>query len=106
MGAAIPHAFLLSASLPVALKPTFGTDIKTSVTTGTVQCVDELIPDEEDEDEDEGGMQIRFKSCVNIDIIIGDGERVERTSKKLKGRIKNNAKGSEVKKKAPAEHSA
>lgn len=45
--------------------------------TGTVQCIDEVIPDEEDEDEDEGGMQVRQKSCVNIDIIIGDGERVE-----------------------------
>jgi hypothetical protein len=72
---------LLSTSLPVALAPTFGSDVKTVITTGTVQCVDEIIPDEEDEDVDEGGMQIRSKSCINIDIFIGDGERVEVGSK-------------------------
>jgi ribonuclease P/MRP protein subunit RPP20 len=78
LGPAIAHALLLSTSLPAALAPTFASsDIKTSITTGTVQCVDEVIPDEEDEEEDEGAMQVRQKSCVNIDIIIGDGERVE-----------------------------
>jgi ribonuclease P/MRP protein subunit RPP20 len=78
MGPAISHALLLCTSLPAALAPTFApSDIKTTIITGTVQCIDEVIPDEEDEDEDEGGMQVRHKSCLNIDIIIGDGERAE-----------------------------
>lgn len=78
MGATIPHALLLSTSLPAALAPTFNSsDIKISTITGTVQCIDEVIPDEEDEDEDEGGMQIRNKACLNIDIVIGDGERAQ-----------------------------
>jgi ribonuclease P/MRP protein subunit RPP20 len=69
---------LLTTSLPAVLAPTFApSDITTTIVTGTVQCIDEVIPDEEDEDEDEGGMQVRQKSCVNIDIILGDGERVE-----------------------------
>jgi ribonuclease P/MRP protein subunit RPP20 len=78
LGPAIAHALLLCTSLPTALAPTFAhSDIKTTIITGTVQCIDEVIPDEDDEDEHEGGMQVRQKSCVNIDIIIGEGERVK-----------------------------
>lgn len=78
MGAAIPHLFLITTSLPCVLSPTFSaSDIKTKVLTGSIQCIDEIIPDEEDEDEDEGGMQTRLKSNVSVEFIIGDGERAE-----------------------------
>lgn len=105
MGPAIAHALLLSTSLPAALAPTFApSDIKTTVVTGTVQCIDEVIPDEEDEDEDEGGMQVRQKSCVNIDIILGDGERVEGVTvrkgpkaRKKKGQATSREKGKDGK---------
>lgn len=104
MGAAIAHALLLSTSLPTALSPTFSpSQIKVNITTGTVECIDEVLPDEDDEDEDEGGMQIRRKSHINIDIIIGDGERVRSAveGKRNKGKRKEVAR-SGPDQKAPA----
>lgn len=75
LGAAIPHAVMLSTSLPHML-PFPADEIKVAVETGTVKCVDEVIPAEEDEEEDEGGLQVRFKSSINVVITIGDGKQV------------------------------
>lgn len=89
MGAAISHALLLSTSLPTVLSPSFpASDVKTKITTGTVECVDELLPDEDDEDEDEGGMRVRHKSFINIDIVIGDGVHAT-GGKSNKGKLKH-----------------
>ncbi|KAF8311292.1 hypothetical protein DL93DRAFT_2083527 [Clavulina sp. PMI_390] len=106
MGAAIAHALLLTTSLPAILAPTFApSDIKTNITTGTVQCIDDVLPDEEDEDEDEGGMQVRQKSTINVEIVIGDGERVQGAKRGNNSRGKRKRKlqpSSSVPKPAPS----
>jgi len=84
MGAAIPHALMLATSLPVTLS--FPSDeMKTSIVTGTITCVDEVIPDVEDEEEDEGGTRTRDKSCIDISFVIGDGIKVDAKARKKVG---------------------
>ncbi|KAG8831320.1 hypothetical protein FRC17_003273 [Serendipita sp. 399] len=62
MGAAIPHAVMLATSLPDIL-PFDTQEIKTSITTGSVKILDEVIPVDED---DEGGLQARIKPSIEI----------------------------------------
>lgn len=83
MGAAIPHLMLLATSLPLIL-PYPEDEITTEITTGTVQCVDEVLPAEEDEEEEEGGVQVRGKSTLEIIVKIGDGEKQGDTRSKKK----------------------
>lgn len=66
MGAAIPHAVMLATSLPTIL-PYDQSEIKTKITTGSVTVMDEVIPEDED---DEGGTQNRTKGSVDIVISI------------------------------------
>ncbi|KAF8309965.1 uncharacterized protein EI90DRAFT_2983713 [Cantharellus anzutake] len=79
MAAAIPHATLLSTSLPsmLSFKPS---DIRTTVKTDTTECIDEILPssvDPEVEDEDdEGETRTRRKSSLMIVLKIGDGVKV------------------------------
>ena len=84
MGAAIPHALMLATSLPATLS--FPSDeMKTSIVTGTVRCVDEVIPDVEEEEVDEGGTRMRDKSCIDISFVIGDGVKVDAKARKKIG---------------------
>lgn len=81
MGAAIPHLLALAASLPDILP--FGPDeIHTSIVTGTVEVMDEMIPANDAEDI---VYETRGKSTVNVVITIGDGVDEERPKKKSKG---------------------
>lgn len=73
MGAAIPHAVMLATSLPATL-PYDHREIKTSITTGSVSVMDELVPLDED---DEGGTQTRRKASVEIVIRIVPGEGLD-----------------------------
>ncbi|KAI0047027.1 hypothetical protein FA95DRAFT_1541713 [Auriscalpium vulgare] len=69
LGAAIPHLTLLAVSLPPILP--FGQDeIRTEIRTGTVEVMDELIPEDEDEDI---SYRTRGKSSMSVVITIGDG---------------------------------
>lgn len=62
MGAAIPHAAMLATSLP-AILPYDRRELKTTITTGTVNVVDDVLPLDED---DEGSMKTRAKASVEI----------------------------------------
>ncbi|KAG8816036.1 hypothetical protein FRC18_001202 [Serendipita sp. 400] len=62
MGAAIPHAVMLATSLPEVL-PFDKKEIQTNVTTGSANVMDEVIPEDED---DEGGVQTRIKATIEI----------------------------------------
>lgn len=73
MGAAIPQLATLSVSLP-AILPHAADEIKTEVLTGTVEVQDELIPADDNLDEDVE-LRTRCKSVLKITITIGDGER-------------------------------
>ncbi|KAG8848860.1 hypothetical protein FRB96_000992 [Tulasnella sp. 330] len=82
MGAAIPLLLILATSLPEILPHSHGI-INTEYRTGTVTCMDELIPLEDDDDgeDDEqepkitGDLQKRKKSSIQAVIRIGDGKR-------------------------------
>ena len=69
MGAAIPHLMQLALSLP-AILPYPEDEVRTEVTTGTVEVQDELVPDDEDEDI---AYRTRGKSTVSVTITVGDG---------------------------------
>ncbi|KAF8191508.1 hypothetical protein K438DRAFT_1533774, partial [Mycena galopus ATCC 62051] len=70
MGAAIPHLLQLVVGLPPVLP--FGADeIHTTVTTGTMEVQDEIVPDDEDEDIT---YKTRGKSTLLVVFKIGDGE--------------------------------
>ena len=62
MGAAIPHAIMLATSLPGIL-PFHPQEIKTTITTGSVTVTDEIMP-VNDDDEDE--MRTRMKASIEI----------------------------------------
>jgi hypothetical protein len=70
MGAAIPLLLQLSMALPPIL-PFPANEIRTEVTTGTVQVQDEVLPEDEDEDIT---YQTRGKSTLRIVIKIGEGK--------------------------------
>ncbi|KAJ7802856.1 hypothetical protein B0H14DRAFT_2385044 [Mycena olivaceomarginata] len=70
MGAAIPHLLQLAVALPPILP--FGADeIHSTVTTGTMEVQDEVLPDDEDEDIT---YRTRGKSTLLVVIKVEDGE--------------------------------
>ncbi|PIL32635.1 hypothetical protein GSI_05339 [Ganoderma sinense ZZ0214-1] len=69
MGAAIPHLMQLALSLPGML-PFPADEVRTEVTTGSVEVQDEVIPDDDDEDV---AYRTRGKSTVSVVITVGDG---------------------------------
>jgi len=69
MGAAIPHAAMLATSL-VRILPYPKDEITTTIKTGTVSVVDEVIPTYEDEEQ-----QARGRSKSSIEIVITIGKR-------------------------------
>jgi len=87
MGAAIPHLLTLSVSLPPILP--FNRDkIKIDVCTGTIEVMDEVIPEDEDEDM---SLRTRGKGGVSVMIQVGDGEvlggaKNARTTKRTRGK--------------------
>jgi hypothetical protein len=70
MGAAIPLLLQLSMALPPIL-PFPANEIRTEVTTGTVEVQDEVLPEDEDEDIT---YQTRGKSTLRVAIKLGDGK--------------------------------
>ncbi|KAF5372887.1 hypothetical protein D9758_001512 [Tetrapyrgos nigripes] len=78
MGAAIPLLLQLSVALPPIL-PFSSDEIRTEVTTGTVEVTDEILPED---DEHDITQETRGKSTLQIVITIGDGEPPSRNAKK------------------------
>lgn len=73
MGAAIPHLLTLCVSLPPIL-PFAKDDIRVEVRTGTIEVLDEIIPDDEDEDI---SMRTRGKGGVSVILkVLGVQDRV------------------------------
>ncbi|KAJ6500653.1 hypothetical protein C8R45DRAFT_76447 [Mycena sanguinolenta] len=70
MGAAIPHLLQLVVALPPIL-PFAADEIHSTVTTGTMEVHDEVLPDDEDEDIT---YRTRGKSTLQVVFKIGDGE--------------------------------
>ena len=70
---------MLATSLP-AILPYDLSEVKTSITTGSVNVIDEVVPEDED---DEGGTQTRTKGSVDITITISPSlEMVPEASKR------------------------
>ncbi len=69
MGAAIPHAAMLATSL-VRILPYPKGEVTTSIKTGTVNVLDEVIPMYEDEE-----TETRGRSKSSIEIVITTGKR-------------------------------
>lgn len=69
MGAAIPICLTLAASLPDIL-PHSSSQVKTEISTGTVEVCDEVIPEDDDEDISYAN---RSKSTVCVTFTIEDG---------------------------------
>ena len=67
MGAAIPHAAMLATSL-VRILPYPKDEMRTTIKTGTVSVLDEVIPAYEDDEPETRG---RSKSSIEIVITIG-----------------------------------
>ncbi|KAB5595245.1 hypothetical protein CTheo_1323 [Ceratobasidium theobromae] len=70
LGAAIPHLLLLVTSLPECL-PFGPQDIHSEITTGTTVCMDEIHPEDEEEDVE---LKSRNKSSLQVKITITGGE--------------------------------
>jgi len=64
LGAAIPHLLMLSVSLPPIL-PFAKDNLQIETRTGTVELVDEIIPEDEDED-----ITFRHKGKASVSIVI------------------------------------
>ncbi|KAG7086449.1 hypothetical protein E1B28_002402 [Marasmius oreades] len=71
MGAAIPHLLRLTSALPPIL-PYASNEIQAEVTTSTTQVMDEIIPDDEDEDIE---FDKRSKSTLMATIKIRGGDQ-------------------------------
>ncbi|PCH38590.1 hypothetical protein WOLCODRAFT_66465 [Wolfiporia cocos MD-104 SS10] len=85
MGAAIPHLMQLAVSLPSIL-PFPPEEVHTEICTGTTEVVDEVIPEDDDEDIT---INTRGKSTLSVVITVGDGvDEIIRPAKK-----RRNAKG-------------
>ena len=69
MGAAIPHLLQLACALP-AILPFPQDEIHHTVTTGTVELQDEVLPENDDDDIT---YETRGKSTLCIVLKIGDG---------------------------------
>ena len=79
LGAAIPHLATLSVSIP-AILPYPEDSVHIEVKTGTVDLVDEIIPEEEDEDIT---TNTREKSSMSVVIRIGDDTDTKQERKSL-----------------------
>jgi hypothetical protein len=84
LGAAIPHLLLVITSLPSML-PFSSNEISTEVQTASVPCTDEVLPTEEDEEEQETTIEVREKSSLQIVLKIRDGERVGKKGQRQMG---------------------
>ena len=93
MGAAIPICLTLAASLPDVL-PHSSSQIKTEVSTGTVEVRDEIIPEDDNEDISYAN---RSKSTVGVTLIIGDGVNETRPAKRYSLKEKRQKKKKEKK---------
>jgi ribonuclease P/MRP protein subunit RPP20 len=91
MGAAIPHLLTLTASIPAVLQLT-SDQIRTEILTGTVEVLDEILPEDDDKDV---SYEKRGKSTISAIIKIADGLD-ERPSKRPKN--EQNVKGNKRKK--------
>ncbi|KAJ7494514.1 hypothetical protein B0H11DRAFT_940041 [Mycena galericulata] len=103
MGAAIPHLLQLSVALPPIL-PFAADEIHSHITTGTMEVQDEIVPDDDDEDEDIT-YKTRAKSTLLIVFKIGDGEFEGDTSgpaKRVGGRSNQNPPKQKPPKPGPA----
>ena len=69
MGAAIPHLLQLTCALPPIL-PFPQDEIRHTVTTGTIEVQDEVLPENDDDDMT---YETREKSTLCIVLKIGDG---------------------------------
>ncbi|CAE6431775.1 unnamed protein product [Rhizoctonia solani] len=78
LGAAIPHLLLLVTSLPECL-PYGPQDIRNEIITGTTTCVDEIHPQNEEEDIE---TKARNKSSVKIIVSSGGHNAGTESSKK------------------------
>ncbi|KAG8919027.1 hypothetical protein FRC01_001515, partial [Tulasnella sp. 417] len=97
--AAIPTLLIIATSLPEML-PFAKDEIKIEYKTGTVRCMDEILPDEEPEDEEDPTIQSelveRKIASLSVTITIGDGQKEitgkeKKTPKKLRGGGRQNA---------------
>ncbi|CUA72198.1 hypothetical protein RSOLAG22IIIB_00861 [Rhizoctonia solani] len=70
LGAAIPHLLLLVTSLPECL-PYGPQDIHNEITTGTTTCMDEIHPQDEEDDIE---MRARNKSSLHVKLTVNPGE--------------------------------
>ncbi|KAG6331261.1 hypothetical protein ID866_7825 [Astraeus odoratus] len=103
MGAAIPHLALLVGALSTPGVLPYGEDeLKVEVYTGSVEVVDEMLSDSEDDDNDESApkeeFRKRIKSTMNVMLRVGEGTVLPAISgekRKRKKRMKKNKKGSE-----------
>ncbi|KAJ1310484.1 hypothetical protein OPQ81_007217 [Rhizoctonia solani] len=76
LGAAIPHLLLLVTSLPECL-PYGPQDIRNEITTGTTTCVDEIHPQDEEEDIE---MRARNKSSLHVKFVVNSSGQPTSTS--------------------------
>jgi len=76
MAAAIPHLLLLVTSLPETL-PYSREEVHFEYKTGTVKSMDEVLPAEDEEDEDtiQSDLVERKSSSLSVTITIGDGSK-------------------------------
>ncbi|KAH7340181.1 hypothetical protein B0J17DRAFT_650243 [Rhizoctonia solani] len=72
LGAAIPHLLLLVTSLPECL-PYGPEDIRNEIITGTTTCVDEIHPQDEEDDIE---TRTRNKSSLHVKIIVNSGAQI------------------------------
>jgi hypothetical protein len=97
MGAAIPHMMLLVTSLPLIL-PFPREEVHIDSRTHTVDCIEELVPDDEDEDLT---YRVKGRSAISVLIRIGKepvpalftGVLPQRTRPKQKKRGKGRERG-------------
>lgn len=99
MGAAIPHMMLLVTSLPLIL-PFPREEIKIDSRTYTVDCTEEIVPEDEEEDI---SYRVKGRSAVSVLIRVGDeplpdifsGAFPVKEGKKKK-KVKSKGKGKEI----------
>ncbi|KIO15686.1 hypothetical protein M407DRAFT_86859 [Tulasnella calospora MUT 4182] len=98
--AAIPTLLIIATSLPEML-PFAKEEIRVEYKTGTVRCMDEILPDEDAEDEEEdptiqSELVERKIASLSVTLTIGDGKKEvtgkeKKTPKKLRGGGRQNA---------------
>lgn len=97
MTAAIPTLLTLATSLPEIL-PFANEDIHIEYTTGTVVCMDEMLPAEDDEEDEEEGpdaiqSELVQRRTAQLSVVITIGSGAKQVSGKEKGRSHIKGKG-------------